>query len=465
MRAAPSADSAPRWCVIGAGPSGLTALKNLRAAGIDAECLEREEGIGGNWLFGAATSRVFASTRLISSKTLTAYVDHPMPRDWPAYPDQRQCLDYLRGYADRFGLMAHVRTGTIDEAIERASAGWRVHVAGGPPRDYAGLVIASGHNHEPRRPEIPGAFTGTLLHAADYKSPDRPVPIAGRRVLVIGGGNSACDIAVECSRHAACTVHSTRRGYHVVPREIRGRPADLRNERLLTLGLPLWLRRLVSLRAIDREIGLPWRHGLPRPDHQLWETHPIVNSELLARIDAGAIVPAGDVRRFAGDAVEFLDGSRAPFDVVICATGYRTTFPFIDTRLLGADAPGELPRLFMNVLHESRDDVAVVGLIQPDSGQWGLTDLQARLVARMAVAAARSPRAAAWLYAARRRPAARPAIRYLDSPRHALEVEHFSYRRRLERLIAALDRRLRSDCDRAGTRRNPAQRGGNASGG
>lgn len=462
--------AAPRWCVIGAGPSGLTALKNLRAAGIDAECLEREGGIGGNWLFGAATSRVFASTRLISSKTLTAYLDHPMPRDWPAYPDRRQCLDYLRGYADRFGLMPHVRTGITVEGIEPdGGRGWLVHVAGGPPRDYAGIVIASGHNHEPRRPEIPGSFTGTLLHAADYKSPDDPVPIAGRRVLVIGGGNSACDIAVECSRHAAGTVHSTRRGYHVVPREIRGRPADLRNERLLKLGLPLWLRRFVSLRAIDREIGLPWRHGLPRPDHRLWETHPIINSELLARIDAGAIVPAGDVRRFTGDAVEFADGSSAPFDVVICATGYRTTFPFIDTRHLGAAAPGELPRLFMNVLHESRDDVAVVGLIQPDSGQWGLTDLQSRLVARMAVAAARSPRAAAWLYAARQRPAPQPAIRYLDSPRHALEVEHFSYRRRLERLIAALDRRLRHDyrpvARQARRRREPDQRGGNASGG
>ncbi|MFN9368524.1 MAG: flavin-containing monooxygenase [Planctomycetia bacterium] len=465
MPAATHADAAARWCVIGAGPSGLTALKNLRAAGIDAECLEREAGIGGNWLFGAATSRVFASTRLISSKTLTAYVDHPMPRDWPAYPDHRQCLDYLRGYADRFGLAAHVRTGIVVETIEPAGGpgrGWRVHVAGGPPRDYAGVVIASGHNHEPRRPEIPGGFAGTLLHAAEYKSPDRPVSIAGRRVLVIGGGNSACDIAVECSRHAARTVHSTRRGYHVVPREIRGRPADLRNERLLKLGLPLWLRRLVSLRAIDREIGLPWRHGLPRPDHRLWESHPIVNSELLAQIDAGAIVPAGDVRQFAGDTVEFADGSRSPFDVVICATGYRTTFPFIDTRLLGANSPGELPRLFMNVLHGSRDDIAVVGLIQPDSGQWGLTDLQSRLVARMAVAAARSPRAAAWLYAARQRPAPQPAIRYLDSPRHTLEVEHFSYQRRLERLIAALDRRLRHDCDRhapAGPRAQVAGRG------
>jgi hypothetical protein len=323
--------------------------------------------------------------------------------------------------------------------------GWRVHVAGGPARDYAGVVIASGHNHEPRWPAIPGEFTGTLLHAADYKAPDCPAPIAGQRVLVIGGGNSACDIAVECSRHAARTVHSMRRGYHVVPREIRGRPADLRNERLLKLGLPLWLRRFISLRAIDREIGLPWRHGLPRPDHRLWETHPIVNSELLARIAAGGIVPAADVSRFAGAEVEFTDGRRGTFDVVICATGYRTTFPFIDTRLLGAPAADETPRLFMHLLHPSRDDVAVVGLIQPDSGQWGLTDLQARLVARMAVAARSAPRAAAWLYAARQRPAATAPIRYLTTPRHALEVEHFSYRRRLEQLIDAMDRRLRHD--------------------
>jgi len=99
----------------------------------------------------------------------------------------------------------------------------------------------------------------------------------------------------------------------------------------------------------------------------------------------------------------------------------------------------------MNLLHPNRDDVAVVGLIQPDSGQWGLTDLQAKLVARMATAAVRSPRATAWLYAQRRRPEPAPPIRYVDSPRHALEVEHHSYRRRLERLIAAAGRRIRRD--------------------
>jgi len=158
------------------------------------------------------------------------------------------------------------------------------------------------------------------------------------------------------------------------------------------------------------------------------------------------VAPA-DVRRFAGDEVEFADGRRAAFDVVICATGYRPTLPFIDPRLLGADAADGLPRLFLNLLHPVRDDIAVVGLIQPDSGQWGITDLQSRLVARMAVAALRGPRAAAWLYAARQRPQT-AAARYVDSPRHALEVEHYSYRRRLERLVAGMDRRMRTGAPR-----------------
>jgi hypothetical protein len=440
------ADMADGWCVIGAGPSGLTALKNLRACGIQAECLEREAGLGGNWRFGSPSSRVFGSTRLISSKRLTQFIDYPMPRDWPAYPDHRQCLAYLEGYARHFGLLSRIRLGTGVARIERpadGTRGWLVTTADGATTPYAGIVIASGHNREPRWPEIEGTFSGTLLHAADYKSPTCPVEIAGRRVLVIGGGNSGSDIAVEVSRHASRAVHSTRRGYHVVPRFILGRPADVRGERLLAMRAPLWLRRIVSLRMIDRTIGLPWRHGLPRPDHRLFESHPIVNDELFARFDAGALVPAGDVAAFAGEEVVFTDGSREAFDIVICATGYRIEHPFIAPEHL-ATIDG-VPRLFMNLLHPIHDDIAVVGLIQPDSGQWGITDWQARLVARMARATGRAPRAAAWLYRERQRPAGPAAIRYLDSPRHRLEVEHFSYRRRLERLVRGMDRRLARD--------------------
>ncbi len=438
--------SASPWCVIGAGPSGLAALRHLLAVGLPAECLERESGIGGNWFFGSATSRVFASTRLISSKRLTEFPDFPMPRYFPAYPDHRQCLEYLRSYAAHFKLEDHIRTGVSVERIEPAGppgTGWIVFTSTAPPRHYAGIVIASGHNHVPRWPAIQGSFAGHLLHAADYKSPTAPVPLVGKRVLVIGGGNSGCDIAVECSRHAAHTVHSTRRGYFVVPRFVIGRPADLRGERLLKMHAPLWLRRIIALSGIARTVGLPWKHGLPRPDHRLFETHPIINAELLARIDARTIQPAGDVAAFDGATVAFRDGKRAEFDVVICATGYETTIPFIDCRHLGAATVDGIPQLFMNLLHHQRDDIAVVGLIQPDSGQWGITGVQAELVANMAAAAREAPRAAAWLYARRQRPATGNPIRYIDSPRHALEVEHFSYRKELERIVASLERRRR----------------------
>ena len=338
----PSHAKATSWCVIGAGPSGLAALRHLLARGIPAECLEREDGVGGNWYFGSRTSRVFASTRLISSKRLTEFADFPMPRHFPHYPDHRQCLEYLRAYADHFALGSQIRTGVSVERIEPAGtpgAGWIVHARGLSPRYAAGVVIASGHNHVPRLPDIPGRFTGHFFHSAGYTSPTEPVTIAGKRVLVIGGGNSGCDIAVECSRHAAVTVHSTRRGYFVVPRFVFGRPADLRGERLLKMHAPLWLRRFVGLRGIARTIGLPWQHGLPRPDHRLFEAHPVINSELLAAIDSAAIQPAADVAAFAGPTVTFRDGRQADFDVVICATGYQTTLPFIDSRLLDADTP------------------------------------------------------------------------------------------------------------------------------
>ncbi len=435
------------WCVIGAGPSGLTALKNLLALGIRAVCLEREDDIGGNWYFGSGASAVFASTRLISSKSLTAFTDFPMPRQWPSYPDHTRCLGYLRAYADHFSLRPHIRTRSpVDGVLPRPGGGWTVSTGGGSIV-CRGLVIANGHNHTPRWPDIPGRFDGPFLHACQYKSPIDPVAIAGQRVLVIGGGNSGSDIAVECSRHAARTVHSTRRGYHVVPRFIMGRPSDLRGERLLAMGAPTWLRRLVSLRAIDRAIGLSWKHGLPRPDHRLWDSHPVINSEILGQIDSGDIVPRGDVRLLKGDVATFADGSQESFDVVICATGYVLSLPFIDaTHLHPVDG---LPRLFLHTLHPTRDDIAVCGLIQPDSGQWGLTDLQGQLIARMALATERSPRAAAFLHRKRGRPGdgiPRPAgIDYVDSPRHRFEVEHHAYRRRLERLITATDRRLRRD--------------------
>ena len=468
-----------RWCVIGAGPSGLTALKSLRELGIPAECLEREAELGGNWVFGSPASRIFASTRLISSRPLTEFVDFPMSRRLPWHPSHTACLDYLRSYAEHFGLRPFIRSHCDVEQVEPlagtadgAAAGWRVHLRGQAPRVYEGVVIANGHNHAPRMPTIPGTFAGTMLHAADYTSPESPVSVDGLRVLVIGGGNSGCDIAVDVCREARATFHATRRTYHVVPRTILGRPADLRSERLLSMRVPIWLRRLISLRLIDRSIGLPERHGLPAPDHRLWETHPVINEKIYGCIDAGQIVPVRDVQRFDGREVVFADGRRETIDLVIAATGYRIEMPFIEPAALDGrpaaatpeDHDAQPPDLFLHMLPRHRQDLACVGLIQPDSGQWGLTDLQGRVVARMAFARRHAPRTAAWLRRVSQQSPPLTPIRYVDSPRHRLEVEHHSYRLRLERLIRGLDRRLRRELTAAvqpaaGCRRSPRARG------
>jgi cation diffusion facilitator CzcD-associated flavoprotein CzcO len=435
-----------KWCVIGAGPSGLTALKNLLQCGIQAECLEREDNLGGNWYFGSSSSRVFESTKLISSKSLTEFTDFPMPREWPAYPSHRQCLEYLHHYSDHFDLRDHI---LFQNSVARITPihhnhvrqGWQVDSEDGTTRNYAGLIFASGHNHEPRFPAITSSFSGPVIHSAEYKSPEVPHVLKNKRVLIIGGGNSGCDIAVEASFHAAATFHSTRRNYHVLPRLFMGRPSDLRGERLLKMRVPLGIRRLISRRVIARTIGLPEKHGLPRPDHNLWETHPVINENLYPCIDQGAIHPMPDLKRFDGDTAIFANGRCEQVDVVIAATGYRLTLPKIHASEL--NTKNGLPELFMHFLHPEVNDLAVVGMIQPDSGQWGITDLQSQVIARMILANRIAPRAQAWLKKQKNRTTKNHSIHYIKSPRHALEVEHFSYCRRLKKLINGLNRRLR----------------------
>ena len=435
-----------KWCIIGAGPSGLTALKNFLQCGIQVDCIEREDDLGGNWYFGSSTSRVFESTKLISSKSLTQFTDFPMPQDWPEYPDHRQCLEYLHRYADHFGLRKHIlfkNSVTHITPIEcnQVRQGWQVDFEDGSTRYYAGVVFASGHNHEPRLPDITSTFTGPVIHSAAYKSPEVPRVLKNKRVLVIGGGNSGCDIAVEASFRAAVTFHSTRRNYHILPRLFMGRPSDLRGERLLKMRIPLSIRRLISRRVIARTIGLPEKHGLPRPDHSLWETHPVINENLYRRIDEGAIRPMPDIERFENATAFFKNGHREPIDVVIAATGYRLTFPKMNAPELNAE--DGIPKLFMHFLHPEANDLAVVGMIQPDSGQWGITDLQSQVIARMILANRSAPRAQAWLKKQRQRIQKNNSIHYIKSPRHALEVEHFSYSQHLKKLICGLNRRLR----------------------
>lgn len=432
-------DRSDRYCIVGAGSSGLTVLKNFRQSGIACDCIEREDDVGGNWYYGRPASSVYASTHLISSKRLTEYTDFPMPADYPEFPSHRQAWDYLRNYARHFRLYEAIEFGTGVERIEPEGDVWQVALSGGngrtETRRYRGIVIANGHNWDPKWPGLEGNFDGKLIHSADYKTPDL---LTGKRVLVIGAGNSGCDIAVESALHADKTFQSMRRGYHYLPKFIRGKPVDQCGERLLRARLPLWARRFISQLSVRFAVGKPQSYGLPEPDHRLFETHPIINSQMLYYVGHGRITPKPDVQRLCGSSAEFVDGSREAIDVIICATGFRITFPFIDAAHL--NVRDGRPELFLNIFHPRHDHLFVAGLIQPDSGQWGLVDYQAQLISRFIQAArAGDPRADTFRRLKRHAPSnLSGGIQYLDSTRHLLEVEHFSYRNRLKKLIGSL---------------------------
>lgn len=428
--------TADRVCVLGAGSSGLTVAKNLKQAGVAFDCLEREDQLGGNWCFGKPASSVYRSTHLISSKTLTEYSDFPMPEQYPDFPSHEQVLAYLGQYADAFGLRPHIEFNAGVRRVQRnAAGGWLVELETGELRQYAKLVVANGHNWDPRMPDLPGQFAGLQMHSSEYKTPQ---VLAGKRVLVVGGGNSGCDIAVEAAQNAAGAAISLRRGYHLLPKFFHGTPIDVCGERMLRWRLPLWLRRTLAAGASFLVLGSPRWLGVPKPDHRLFETHPVINSQLVYHLGHGDVAVRPAIESLQGDCVRFVDGTVEPFEVIVYATGFKVTFPFFEESMF--DWREGRPELFLNIFHPDHDDLYFAGLIQPDSGQFGLVDYQAQLIARyLGQLSSDGPRVE-WFQHERKRRAGEPmtAIRYVDTPRHALEVEHFRYRQTLKRLIRKL---------------------------
>ncbi len=428
-------------CVIGAGTSGLAALKRLNEAGVPAICYEAHEDLGGNWNIVCPASSINESTHLISSKGLTEYNDYPMPDHFPDYPGHKQVIEYLRGYAEHFGLRNYIRFRSAVRSIqplseEAGDSGWRVELDDGTASEFTAVVIANGHNWDPRWPDYPGEFTGERLHSSQYKSAKA---LRDKRVLVVGGGNSGCDIAAEAAVHAARAELSWRRGYYVLPKFFRGVPIDQWGDFLHRLRLPLWLRRRIALLAARWALGPNADCSLPKPDHRLFETHPIINSQLHHHIGHGRLVLRPDVERFDGNTAHFVDGSHESFDMVVYATGFKLTMPFLDDRFLPAQDGNR--GFFLNVFHPERDDLFVAGMIQPDSGQWGLVDDQALAIAKFLAAKNEGAPAASWFRDHKRttHSDSQERITYVDSPRHDLEVEYFSYRRRLRRLQAQLN--------------------------
>lgn len=431
-------------CVIGAGASGLVAIKNLREQGFKVDCYERETNVGGAWNWRHSRSPMYASTHLISSKPFTQYPDFPMPDSWPDYPSHEQLNEYLSRYAEHFGLREHIWFGTeVTAVVPVGDDQWDVTTrptGGGAERvsRYTAVVVANGHNWSPKLPGYPGMedFKGELVHSSTYKDSSM---LRGRKVLVVGAGNTGCDIAVEAATHATRCWHSSRRGYWYAPKFVFGRPVDQVNDGIAA-KLPLRVRQWAFARTLGLTVGDLTRFGLPKPDHKVYETHPIVNSQLPYFIGHGGITPVGDIDHFEYDGVTLTSGEVIQPDLVVFATGYLPRFEFLDAEVLDADTDGR-PKLFMHAFPRRFPTLAVAGLVQPDSGVLPIVHWQTMAMARwLRLREADPVRARAfWRGVAASPDRSWTKARTKESTRHWFEINHLVYMRALERVLRDLE--------------------------
>ena len=420
--------------LIGAGPSGLAGARCLQKHGVAFQGFEAHGDVGGLWNIDNPRSTVYESAHLISSKRMTEFLEFPMPAQVADYPSHRELLDYFRAFADYFGLRAHYRFHTRVLKAEPVSDApdtlWRVTTQTGDAAPetalYKGVVIANGTLAEPNRPRFEGAFSGEVWHTAQYKAATQ---LTGKRVLIVGAGNSGCDIAVDAVHHAKSIDISVRRGYYFVPKYVFGQPADSVGGKIT---LPPWLKQRIDSTILKWFTGDPVRFGFPKPDYRMYESHPVVNSLILYHIGHGDVGVRADIARLDGRTVYFKDGRSGEYDLILTATGYKLHFPFIDHALLNWQ--GMAPRLYLNIFAPRFHRLAVLGMVEASGLGWQGRYEQAELVARYFKSLdAGTPQAAALSAAKAGGPGTWPDLsggyRYLKLERMAYYVHKDTYRK------------------------------------
>lgn len=416
-------------CIIGAGSSGVTVAKALKEAGLAFDLFEAGSDIGGMWRYNNDNGRssCYASLHIDTSRPNLGYSDFPIDPDLPDFLSHEQFLSHLEAYADRFGIRDRIIFNTEVMSVIPDGKRWRVSLTDGTTHDYGTVIVANGHLSDPSLPGFPGQFDGDVIHSHHYRT---AAPFEGKRVMVVGLGNSAVDIAVDLCRRARHVIVSTRRSAWIMPKYLMGVPVDQWSgflARKLKLKTPA-VRRIMA-RLVRLGIGDQRRFGLPRPKHPMWREHATLSQELLPYIGHGWITMRPNVKELRGDRVAFDDGSEEAIDAIIYATGYKTTFPFLGPDVF--DPAVQIGDLYRRMVLPDAPGLIFAGLVQPVGPTIPLVETQGKWIAallsgKMALPDIPSRRQEISEHRDRQRRT------YLESARYALEVDYALYTKQMK---------------------------------
>ncbi|XP_067671651.1 flavin-containing monooxygenase 5-like [Haliotis asinina] len=375
--------------IIGAGCSGLAAVKACLDENLVPVCFERGSDIGGLWNFSETSTHdhasIYKNLVINTSKEMMSFSDFPTPADFPPFMPHEYVLKYFRLYAEKFHLLEHVRFNTTVRNIGKwcdydATGRWGVTVSveGSPPftRVFDGVMVCTGHHSVPYTPTLKGAdtFKGPVMHSHGYKESSN---FKGKRVLIIGIGNSAADIAVDLSRAASKVFLSTRRGAWIIGKtSIKGIPADLLANSRFVFSLPLNLLQWV----VEKQANFKIDHdtfGLS-PQHGALEAHPTINDELPYQLVNGKVSIKPNVRTFAQNGAEFADDTFEEIDAVIYATGYDYRLAIVDEDVLRIDNNRTHLYQYMIPTNLTHPTFSVIGLVQPIGAIMPISEMQCR---------------------------------------------------------------------------------------
>jgi hypothetical protein len=310
------------YLIIGAGPCGLAMANALKRRLVDYDHVEKEDSLGGNWNHG-----VYDSVYTDACKDVMQFEDYPMPTSYPDFLSKMHMLEYLNDYARHFDLKEKIR---YNREVIWVSAiknnKWLVTFKDMTQKKYKGIIICNGHHWSMNFAKLDGDFSGDIIHSKDYKTPHQ---ISNKRVLIIGSGNSAADIACEAARVSICSAMSMKDSPWIFPKSFMGIPLG-RNK---LKGLPNIFQPILAKLLLRVTFGRHSMYGLPNPRHKIFEKHPTVSEELPYYLKHGRIQIKPEVLKVFDRTVWFTDNSQADFDLIVSATGFNLSFPFLPSEL------------------------------------------------------------------------------------------------------------------------------------